>query len=45
VAVIDNKRCLHGRRAIEVPLAERELVIAMGLRAPNTIPSNQGVAL
>lgn len=45
VTVIDNKRCLHGRRAIEVPLAERELVIAMGLRAPNTIPSNQGVAL
>lgn len=30
VAIIDNKRCLHGRRAITVPLSERRLVIAMG---------------
>lgn len=34
VAIIDNKRCLHGRRAITVPLSERHLFIAMGSRAP-----------
>lgn len=45
IAVIDNKRCLHGRRAIAVPLCERELVIAMGLRTEaKTIAQDQGVA-
>ncbi len=32
IAIIDNKRCLHGRRAITVPLSERSLFIAMGSR-------------
>lgn len=31
IALIDNKRFMHGRRAIDVPLNERELSIAMGL--------------
>lgn len=31
VLVIDNKRVMHGRRAIQVPLNERKLYIAMGL--------------
>jgi len=31
VAIIDNKRVMHGRREITVPLAERKLFIAMGL--------------
>ena len=30
VAIIDNKRVMHGRREILVPLSERELCIAMG---------------
>ncbi len=30
VAIIDNKRVLHGRRKILVPLEERELIIGMG---------------
>ena len=34
IAIIDNKRCLHGRRAIPVPLSERDLYIAMGSGAP-----------
>jgi len=37
VVIIDNKRCLHGRREITVPLTERRLVIAMGnLVTPTT---------
>ena len=31
VVILDNKRIMHGRRQIEVPLAERKLYIAMGL--------------
>jgi len=31
VLVIDNKRIMHGRREILVPLNERKLYIAMGL--------------
>lgn len=31
IAIIDNKRVMHGRRAITVPLEERLLYIAMGL--------------
>ena len=31
VAIIDNKRVMHGRRTIDVPLDERRLYIAMGL--------------
>ncbi|WP_227832327.1 TauD/TfdA family dioxygenase [Psychrobacter sanguinis] len=31
VLVIDNKRVMHGRREIQVPLNERKLYIAMGL--------------
>lgn len=31
VAIIDNKRVMHGRRSIDVPLDERRLYIAMGL--------------
>jgi hypothetical protein len=31
VAIIDNKRFLHGRREILVPLTERKLYIGMGL--------------
>lgn len=31
VAIIDNKRVMHGRREITVPLGERLLYIAMGL--------------
>jgi hypothetical protein len=30
IVVIDNKRVMHGRRAIEGPLEERELFIGMG---------------
>lgn len=30
VVLIDNKRCMHGRREITVPLSERRLAIAMG---------------
>jgi alpha-ketoglutarate-dependent taurine dioxygenase len=30
IAIIDNKRVMHGRREILVPLSERELCIAMG---------------
>lgn len=30
VVVIDNKRIMHGRRVIPVPLSERKLVIGMG---------------
>lgn len=30
VAIIDNKRCMHGRREITSPLSERRLAIAMG---------------
>ncbi|WIO73844.1 TauD/TfdA family dioxygenase [Porticoccaceae bacterium LTM1] len=31
VAIIDNKRVMHGRREILVPLSERKLYIGMGL--------------
>ncbi len=31
LAIIDNKRVMHGRREITGPLSERELYIAMGL--------------
>ncbi len=31
IAIIDNKRVMHGRRQITVPLSERKLFIAMGL--------------
>ena len=31
VVILDNKRIMHGRRQIEVSLAERKLYIAMGL--------------
>lgn len=31
VVILDNKRIMHGRRQIDVPLAERKLYIAMGL--------------
>lgn len=31
VAVVDNKRVMHGRREITVPLSQRQLFIAMGL--------------
>lgn len=31
VAIIDNKRMMHGRRAITVPLEQRELHIGMGI--------------
>lgn len=30
IVIIDNKRCMHGRREITVPLSERRLAIAMG---------------
>lgn len=32
IVIIDNKRVMHGRRRIDVPLSERRLVIGMGLR-------------
>lgn len=31
VVILDNKRMMHGRRQIDVPLTERKLYIAMGL--------------
>lgn len=31
VVILDNKRIMHGRRQIDVPLTERKLYIAMGL--------------
>lgn len=31
VAIIDNKRFMHGRREILVPLEQRKLYISMGL--------------
>lgn len=31
IAIIDNKRMMHGRRAILVPLEQRKLYISMGL--------------
>ena len=39
IVVIDNKRVMHGRRAIEVPLLERELFIAMGRGRYNVLDS------
>jgi alpha-ketoglutarate-dependent taurine dioxygenase len=37
VAIIDNKRVMHGRREILVPLSERTLYIAMGLDIYQTL--------
>jgi len=33
IVIIDNKRCMHGRRAIPVDLSQRKLYIAMGVGA------------
>lgn len=35
VVIIDNKRVMHGRRKILVPLEERELIIGMGFLSTN----------
>lgn len=40
IALLDNKRMLHGRRKIEVPLSDRRLHIGMGLNI-NLLPEQE----
>jgi len=40
LAIIDNKRVMHGRREITGPLSERELYIAMGLNGERRLPQH-----
>ena len=43
LAIIDNKRVMHGRREITSPLSQRELYIAMGLNGEHHPPTEDAL--